>query len=292
MVLFIFSVFILNSNAQEQDEDVIDIDSSIVILNAVVTTKTGNTVFGLKLEDFLLLEDGVKQDIDFADSEKTPFATAILLDVSGSMLHRISLARSAAIQFLQGIRPQDNVAIYSFDTKVKLVQDFSNSRDLRSAFFDLKADGNTALYDAVYEAADALSKRPEKRRAIVVLSDGADTRSGRSAKNALKAAQAANATIYTVDMSDEKSNYQERRLNQSVLKNFSEETGGIFVKTPGGFELRDAFQKIVEELGLLYTIGYHSKNETKDGKFRKIKLTTNVKEAETRTREGYYAVRD
>ncbi len=274
------------------DDDVIDVDSSIVILNAIVTTKTGNTVFGLNLEDFVLFEDGVRQEIDFADSEKTPFATAILLDVSGSMQYRVSLARSAAIQFLQGIRPQDNVAIYSFDTKVELVQDFSNSRDLRSAFYDLKADGNTALYDAVYEAADALSKRPEKRRAIVVLSDGGDTRSKRSSKSALKAAQAANATIYTVDMSDEKSNYSERRMNQSVLKNFADETGGIFVKTPGGFELRDAFKNIVEELGLLYTIGYHSNNEKKDGKFRKINLSANSKESETRTRKGYYAGRD
>ena len=274
-------------NAQVEDE--ILVESSIVILNAVVRDSNGSPVKGLTAKDFVLTENGLPQEIDFVDSASTPFAAVILLDISGSMRARVSLARSAAIRFLGGIRPEDNVAIYSFDRKVELVQDFSNSRDVRSRIFDLEARGYTSLYDAVLKASEELKKRDEKRRAIIVLSDGQDTRSRVSASKALKAAQAADATIYTVDMSSIGGRTRQRHQNRAVLKRFAEKTGGRFVSTPGGIELRKAFGDIVSELGVLYTLGYYSSDTRKDGKWREISLATSEEDQTVRTREGYYA---
>lgn len=289
VLISLFS-FLGNSYAQIGDPDTITFDSSIVILNAVVTDSDGKVVGGLTESDFHLREDNTPQSIDFVESASTPYAAVILLDISGSMAERVSLARSAAIRFLSGIRPGDSVAIYSFHSKVELVQDFSHSRDLRSRVFDLKASGYTALNDAVLEASKVLQSRDEKRRAIIVLSDGADTRSRVSASKALKAAQNANATIYTVDMSAIAGAGRGRRQNTSVLKRFARKTGGVFLKTPGGIELRKAFANIVRELGVLYTIGYHSTNDSPDGKWREIELAS--KDGyEIRTRDGYYAIR-
>ena len=203
----------------------------------------------------------------------------------------ISLARSAAIRFLDGIRAKDNVAIYRFDTRVNLVQDFSNSRDVNERIFDVKADGMTVLYDAIYKAAEELGKRPEKRRAIIVLSDGADTQSGRSAARALKAASAANAVIYTVDMSQNGPGSTGRQQARAVLKDFAEKTGGTFVEKPGGTDLRTAFEAIVEELGVQYTLGYEPLNEKKDGKWRSIELRIARPNLTIRTRDGYFAVK-
>ena len=155
--------------------------------------------------------------------------------------------------------------------------------------FELKADGYTALNDAVHQAAVDLSTREEKRRAIIVLSDGADNRSGKSADKALKAALAANAVIYTVDMSGVDTGGKERMQNKGVLRNFAEKSGGMFIETPGGAAMRSAFEKIVSELGTQYTIAYEPKNSAKDGKWRAIELRVAKPNLSIRTRKGYHA---
>ncbi len=277
--------------AQDEDE-VINIESSVVILNAAISDNDGRTVSGLKQTQFKIFEDGKEQKIDFFQSEETPFAAIILLDTSGSMEQRVSMARSAAINFLDGLRADDVAAIYNFDSKVSLVQEFSNSRDITHRIFDLKADGYTALNDAVYQAAQELGKRPEKRKAIIVLSDGADNKSGRSADKVLKAALAENVTIYTVDMSAIDTGGRERMQSQGALKNFAEKSGGYFVATPGGAAMRDAFKGIVEELGVQYTLGYQPSNTKKDGKWRKIEVRVARPNLNIRTRKGYNAPKE
>lgn len=275
-------------NAQT-DEETIKVESSLVVLNATITDGKGKPVSGLKQNQFQIFEDGKEQKIDFFAAEKSPFAAVILLDSSGSMEERVSLARSAAIQFLDRLRTDDVTAIYNFDSKISLVQDFSNSRDIYEGVFDIKANGMTILNDAIFNAAQELAKRPEKRRAIIVLSDGADTKSAKSSDKALKAALAAGATIYTVDMSAIDTNFKDRAQNQGVLKNFAEKSGGKFIATPGGIAMREAFKNISEELGTQYTLGYQPINLTRDGKWRTIEIKTSKTDLNIRTRKGYNA---
>ena len=289
LILIFASILIFRSEFAAQDDEIISVDSSIVVMNATITDASGKAISGLQQKFFKVFEDGVEQEIVSFSSEETPFAAVILLDTSGSMEQRVTLARSAAIQFLGGLRRDDNAAIYNFDSKVNLIQEFSNSRDLRDLFFDLKADGMTALNDAIFTAAEQLSKRGEKRRAIIVLSDGADTISKKSSDKALQAASAADATIYTVDMSAIDDNSKGRFQNQGVLRNFAEKTGGKFVATPGGVGMRDAFKRIVEELGSQYTVAFHPGNNKKDGKWRSLELRVARPNLSIRTRKGYKA---
>ncbi|PYS98986.1 MAG: hypothetical protein DMF63_13005 [Acidobacteria bacterium] len=285
-------VLLLSFAISAQDDDtVVTVDSSIVVVNATITDGSGNHVAGIRQEQFSIFENGVQQEISYFSGAETPFAAVILIDTSGSMEQRVSLARSAAIKFLDGLRDVDNAEIYRFDSKVVLVQKFSNSRDVGEKLFDLKADGMTALNDAVYQAAKDLEGRPEKRRAIIVLSDGADTFSGHSADKAMKAAQAVNAVVYTVDMSGMETSGKERAQNQGVLRNFAEKTGGTFIATAGGVAMRDAFKRIVEELGRQYTIAYQPKNLAKDGKWRAIEVRVTKPNLTIRTRKGYNAAK-
>jgi VWFA-related protein len=258
-------------------------------MNASVTDASGKAVRGLTQRQFRVFEDGVEQRIESFGTEETPFAAVILLDTSGSMESRVALARAAAITFLDGLRASDAAAIYNFDSKVSLVQEFSNSRDIREKIFDLKANGMTVLNDAVYKAAELLAKRPEKRRAIIVLSDGGDTSSARSAEKALKAASAVGATIYAVDMSDPNDVSAAKRQNQGVLKNFADKTGGRFAARPGGLAMRETFKQIVEELGVQYTIAYSPTNTTRDGRWRALRLDISKPNLTIRTRRGYHA---
>lgn len=287
-ILLIFA----NLSVFTQDgDDTITVESTIVVLNATITDQNGQAVSGLKQSQFKIFEDGKEQAIEFFAAEQTPFAAVILIDSSGSMETRMSMARSAAINFLEGLRADDNTAIYNFDYKVSLIQDFSNSRDITERIFDMKANGMTVLNDAVYEAAQILSKRPEKRRAIIVISDGADTKSKYSADKALKAAIAANATLYTVDMSAIDTNARERMQNQSVLKNFAEKSGGKFVAAAGGMALREAFKEIVAELSSQYTLTYSPTNKAMDGKWRSIEIRVSRPNLNIRTRKGYNAAK-
>ncbi len=286
--LFALICFAISVNAQDEPVE-IKVESRLVIVNAYITDIYGNPARGLKREDFSILENGVIQDVNFFSPEDTPYAAVILLDTSGSMEGRITLARSAAINFLDGLRIEDNAAIYRFASKVEQIQDFSNSRDINDRIFDLRSDGMTALYDAIYLASETLSRRVEKRRAIIVLSDGEDTFSGKNADKALKAALAANAVIYTVDMSPTNARGAGIIRNRAVLKNFAEKSGGRYVSTPGGNALREAFGQIAAELGTQYTITYEPLKTKMDGKWKGIEVRVAKPNLIIRTRKGYNA---
>ncbi len=290
-IILLFMILAAPSVLAQDEDQVVRVDSSTVVLNATILDASGNVVSGLREDQFSVFENGVRQDISYFSAADTPFAAVVLIDTSGSMESRISMARAAAINFLDGLRENDNAAVYSFASKVELVQPFSNSRDINDVIFDIKTRGMTSLNDSIFLAATELKKRKEKRRAIVVLSDGADTFSGKSADKALKAALEAGALIYTIDMSSNEGSGRDRMQNQGVLKNFAEKSGGRFVASPGGAALRQGLKGIVDELGIQYTLGYEPANQEKDGKWRALELRVARPNLTIRTRKGYTAAK-
>jgi Ca-activated chloride channel family protein len=271
---------------QDQD-DVIRVSTDLVVINVTVLDKEGKFVPRLKRTDFHILEDGAEQKIASFSAEETPFAAAILLDTSGSMETRLTLGRGAAIRFLDGLRDEDVAAVYNFDTKVQQISDFSPGRDLPPKAFGLKTRNQTVLNDAVLQAALDLGKREEKRRAILVLSDGGENSSRSSSDKALDYALQAGATIYAINMGEQGST---RDLAASgILRNFATKTGGRYVDSPGGQALRDAFAEIAQELGHQYTIAYRPTNHTHDGKWRNIDVKLSRTDVTVRTRKGYKA---
>lgn len=275
------------SPGQDQDDDVIRVSTDLVVLNATVTDKSGHFVGGLKSTDFHVFEDGAEQKVANFTAEETPFAAAILLDTSGSMESRLTLGRSAAIRFLDGLRDEDVAAVYNFDAKVEQLQDFSPGRDLPPKAFALKTKLVTALNDAVLRAADDLAKRDEKRRAILVLSDGGENSSRATSSKALERALQAGATVYAVNMGEQGPSRDIAAAG--VLRNFAEKSGGRYIDVPGGQELRDAFGEIASELGHQYTIAYRPTNRAHDGKWRAIELKLSRSDLTVRTRKGYKA---
>jgi len=279
--------FLEDSFTQGQDDDVVRVNTDLVVLNATVLDKNGKFVPGLKRTDFLVFEDGAEQKLATFTAEETPFAAAILLDTSGSMETRLTLGRSAAIRFLEGLREEDVAAVYNFDIKVEQMQDFSPGRDLPARAFGLRTKMMTALNDAVLRAADDLAKRDEKRRAIVVLSDGGENHSRASSDKALDHALQAGATIYAVNMSETGPG---RDIHgTSILKNLAEKSGGRYIASPGGQELRDSFAAIAEELGHQYTLAYRPINRARDGRWRAIQVKPGRADVTVRTRKGYRA---
>lgn len=275
-----------------QDDDVIRVNTDLVVLNLTVTDREGNYVKKLKKSDFKIFEDGVEVQQNMIASfslQESPYAAVVLLDSSGSMEARFSLARSAAIRFLDGLRPEDVAAVYRFDSKVERVQEFSGGRDLAPTAYAIRAKGMTTLNDAIVEASKTLAERSEHRKAIVILSDGMDTYSKASSVKALESALMIGATIYAVDMTSLDVAGSAKRQSAASLKEFAEKTGGRFIATPGGPALRDAFSGIAEELGHQYTISYRPVNTKRDGKWRALEVKPSREDLTVRTRKGYRA---
>lgn len=276
--------------AQQDDDEVVRVNTDLVVLNVTVSDKAGQYVPGLKLADFKVFEDGKEVPISLISSfgaQESPFASVVLLDTSGSMENRLTLGRSAAIRFLDGLREEDVAAVYNFDQKVEQVQDFSGGRDLAPMAFSLRAKGLTTLYDAIVQASTVLAQREEKRKAIIVLSDGMDTSSKASSGKAIDSALAVGASIYAVDMSATEGVYARNAQSAAALKGFAEKTGGRFVATPGGPALRDAFAGIALELGHQYTIAFRPLNSKHDGRWRAIDVKLSRADLVVRTRKGY-----
>lgn len=284
-------IFCLNFVVMAQDDDdVVRVNTDLVVLNLTVTDKAGDYVKALKLSDFKIYEDGVEVKSEMISSfsmQESPYAAVVLLDSSGSMEARVSLARSAAIRFLDGLRLEDVAAVYRFDSTVERVQEFSGGRDLAPIAYAIRAKGMTTLNDAIVEAAKTLAERPEARKAIVILSDGMDTFSKASSDKAVESALAVGASIFAVDMSSLEVGGSSRHQSATSLKSFAEKTGGRFISTPGGPALRDAFSGIAEELGHQYTISFRPLNKKRDGKWRALEVKVQREDLAVRTRKGY-----
>ncbi|MFN0110971.1 MAG: VWA domain-containing protein [Blastocatellia bacterium] len=274
----------------ENATDTVKFETNLVVLNVAVTDPSDKHVSGLKEKDFSIFEDKKRQEIvDFISADR-PFSVVILLDTSLSMENKLTLARAACAKFVEELREGDTFAIYSFGGfKVKTHQEFTEIHDVPDSVWDMKVDGETPLYDAIAKAADALAERPERRRAIMVVSDGADTRSKATLDQALRKTLDAQASIYAVDLTNMTVyGTGQKEPGADVLKDMAAKTGGRFFNVAGGGKLRDAFTQTVEELRLQYTLTYQSSNEKYDGKWRAVEVQVTKPLAKVRSRQGYY----
>jgi len=270
------------------EESTLGVETSLVVVNVTIRDRNRLYVPGLTQRNFTILEEKVRQEILSFEDEVNPFAGVILLDASGSMESKLSLVRSACASFVDRLGEGDAFAIYSFgDSKVRLLQDFTEIRDIPDAVWDLRAKGMTTLYDAIVTAAGALDRRPERRRAILIVSDGADTQSQASLDQAIRRAVEAQVVVYAVDLSDGVGDGS--RSGAGVLRSLTAKTGGRFFTSPGGSRLREAFEQTIDELRHLYTLTYSPANDRRDGRWRTIEVRVDRPDLDIRTREGYWA---
>jgi Ca-activated chloride channel family protein len=269
------------------------------VVSVTITDALGKYVHSLKGKDFVITEDNVPQSISSFAAEEAPFAAAILVDMSGSMGYKFGLVRAAAATFVEKIRDNDQVAVYGFNNKVKQLQDFTNVRDITDYIWDAEAKETTKLYDCLNEALDALATRPEKRRAILLISDGCDTSSQKaSMESVMKKALTAGVNIYCIDLIDSSeinstgSGALDMLRGRNEMKEFANQTGAQYVNSPKGDDLETVFGNIVEELRNQYTLTYFSSNDKRDGKWRKLDVTIANSKLAVRARRGYYAAKN
>lgn len=169
-----------NQAAPEQDVETLKIDTNLVTVPVIASSRTGAYIADLKKEEFKLSEDGVLQEIAFLASVNAPFHLVLLLDTSNSTEEKLPQIQRAAMAFLEELGPNDKVKVVSFDGQLHDWNDFTNDKNvLRNAISKTRKGDNTRVYDAVQLALDSL-RRIQQRKAIVIFTDGVDYHSASS----------------------------------------------------------------------------------------------------------------
>jgi len=269
----------------------------LVSLNVTVADGAGRYITDLTQDDFQVFEDGSKQDVSVFNRTNLPIALALLMDTSASMETRLGTAQEAAIGFARRLRPQDLAEIIDFDSRVNILQAFTNSTgQLEQAIRKTSAGGSTSMYNAVYIALKDLKKAVAKdveeirRQAVVILSDGEDTSSLLPFEEVLDLAKRSETAIYAIGLRDnEESSSRGFKEAEFVLRQFAQETGGRAFFPSQVSELGNVYGQISDELSSQYTVGYTSKNSKRDGAWRRIVVRVNRPGLTARTKQGYFA---
>jgi VWFA-related protein len=156
------------------DVETVKIDTNLVTVPVIASSRNGNYIADLRKEEFKLSEDGVAQEIAFLATVNVPFYVVLMLDTSASTQEKLGEIKRAAIAFLTQLGPRDKVKVISFDSELRDLNEFTSDRAMLRAAIDKTHTGQgTRVYDAMQMALDAL--RPiQQRKAIVVFTDGAD----------------------------------------------------------------------------------------------------------------------
>jgi len=271
----------------------------LVSLNVTVTEGAGKYVTDLGAEDFNVFEDGVKQDVTFFTRTNLPIALALLIDTSASMENKLPTAQEAAVGFAKRLRQQDLAEVVDFDSRVVVLQSFSNNAtELEQAIRKTSAGGSTSLYNAVYIALKDLKKVVAKstdeirRQAIVVLSDGEDTSSLLPFEEVLDLAKRSETAIYSIGLrAGEGPGTSAKGFKEAefVMRQFSQETGGRSFFPTQLTDLATIYGQISDELSSQYTVGYTSKNPKRDGSWRRVVVRVARPSLTARTKMGYFA---
>lgn len=307
-----------------EDEEIERVNSSLVRLNIGVVDAKGRPIINLVRDNFAVYENGEAQAIQSFEPVESPFSVVLLLDMSGSTINFRQQLKLAAGRFVDALAPNDRVAVVQFNSKVKELFGFTSSRrEIANAINNADGGGPTQLYQALAFSLNKLAKEGERRKAIVVMTDGVDTNNYKSdgllasnmptneeafakikpedapaLRNVQNAADKLGVTIYPLALpSGEIKNipdptprqyaiYQAARVR---LQSLADRTGGRLNEIRQLGEMARLYAEVAADLRTLYSITYQPKNTTRDGQWRPIRITVNNPELLARTRPGYFA---
>ena len=305
------------------EDDVVRINSSEVLLPVTVRDADGRLVTGLGKNDFKVFEEGREQPLSDLSLRQVPVDVALLVDSSSSVAESFEDFRRAAEEFAGRVSTDDRFCLVKFDDRVELLLDWSKSRlQLRRALGRLSTGVFTRFNDALLLAAREQFQKNERRRALVVLSDGIDSNRGSATTEAaLRALLETQVTVYAIANTE-----IERTRKRSELDNIlggddasvrfnqlrigdlreslrvldaSEQNLGALTRATGGRlyrpqsfrSLESVYAEIADELRHQYALYYTPTAPARDGRFRRVRVEVPGRDYEVSTRVGYYAPR-
>jgi len=297
----------LLGRAANDDTDVVRVETNLVSLNvSVYGAKLRTEVAKLEQKDFVVTEDGKSQDITFFATTDVPFDLVLLLDLSGSTANKRDLIRKSTRRFIEAARPTDRIAIVTFADDFRVVSPLTVDRaTLLSSVNQISGGGGSRVWDALQFTLDHIfeSATSPRRRAVVFMTDGVDNALGIgnagsqiSFTDLLESVRKHDALIVPIYLDTEGHDYlgdlghrmyENARNTLGVL---AFESGGLYYSARKLEDLNGVYEQVIEDLSKVYSLGYRSTNEKRDGSWRAVNIETPAHpELKTRARPGYYA---
>jgi Ca-activated chloride channel homolog len=284
--IFLASAPVAMPSAQEPADRVVFRSTvEMVSMAAVVRDKKGRVVPRLSREDFEVVDAGSRRSIvDLRSDMSAPASVAILVDSSGSMSvgRTLDAARIVAADVLDTLNPaRDEAALFTFDSRLIELQDFTSDFDpIRVRLEDLEAFGTTSLYDAIADTARRIAKFAKHRRAIVVLTDGADTSSRLKPEEVSALASSIDVPVYVLALDGIEP------IGAAPLVNLTTWTGGDYYPAHDRTQVLTAVKRLAEELRHQYVLAFEP--STNAG-WRRVEVRTRKPGLTVRTRSWYLA---
>lgn len=302
-----------NAYAPPAQEDPLRLESKLVSIPAIVQDKKGGFVSGLKPADFDVRENGKPQQIEFFSTEESqfvsrPLAVVFALDSSGSAAQTIREQRAAADAFVRQLSPGQLVAVTRFSTKADTLAAFTTDRAaIEDAFArHIQLRGETAIFDGAGYAIQQFSTLPkesaERRRIVILISDGLDNSSFIRARDIIDTASEQDVSIYVIYLplfAPGPSGRLEARKTAPGFADLAIQTGGQFFQVGDvqsaldpshPVDLSAIFAMIIQELRSQYYIGYYPGDTNFHGEFRKIQVKVRTSGVKVRQlKRGYRA---
>lgn len=271
--------------AAAQDEPVVfRADVRLVEIHVAVLDRGGRAIRGLTKSDFEIFDEGERRRPEIFESEESPFSVALLLDASGSMEEDLPLVKRAALTMIQQLRPEDRVAVFCFSDRTLALAEFtSEQKALGAAIRRLRAEGTTALFDALGRVAPALTARPGKK-ALVVFTDGDDNASALTLEHAVQRFRRESVPVYAIAYGNA---LKSSRL-QDTLEQVARLTGGELLQARRPQDAVEAFERVSRDLTASYLLAFRPPSGK--GEWRRLRVSVpGRREARVRHREGYFA---
>jgi Ca-activated chloride channel homolog len=278
------------------------VNVNLVLVETTVRDAQGQIVDGLKQNDFRIFEDGAEQQIAYFSQDELPLAVAMVIDRSGSIAPYLDELRDAALETLSQLKPEDEVALFSFASKSERLEYLTADRErIADAISRIQPGGGTNITDALYDATVYLGRAAAHRRhAIILVSDNQGTVRGFARdKGVIHTALETETVIYSIQIGGSPGI---RGLNQPIwtpgtgsVGKITRETGGEIIGVGSAESIGPAMAAIISRLKQRYTIGYQSTNQNRDGAFREIEVrlagqyATDGNHYSIYARRGYYA---
>ena len=288
---------------KQDDIESVKIETNVVELDVFVIDQTNAPVSNLNKDNFAVYEDKIKQEIDSVDRTEVPLSFGLVIDTSGSMRSKLQTVTDAGLGLIRSMQKDDEGFVAQFKAEPELVQDFTKDRrELEDAMGELFTSSGTALLDAIIATADyAQEKAKNRRRAIIVITDGVEKNSVVKEKEVLEAIKEDEVQIYLVGFIDEDESAAGlfgkagSKRAKELLQRIAEDSGGRYWFPKDISEMGDIAKQIAKDLRTQYVVSYSPTNPNKDGTFRRVKVEVTSKDKRTliaRTRQGYTAKKE
>lgn len=285
-------VFSLHAVSLEAQEYRYGVEVEMVSVYVTVQDARGRLVTNLRHEDFIVYDNGVPQAISQFSREYVPLSVLILLDTSSSMQSgkKLENAKKALAQFLKRLRKGDEAMLVTFRTSPRVVHGFSTDFDLlKRDLRKVDAIGSTALYDSIMVALDEVARAGNRRRALLLISDGLNTYGRVQLDETISRLRREGVELFAIGLtSDLPEDMHDIAVTRSVMERLTRSAGGEAFLVGSSRQLDSVCKAISDRMHNQYNFGYYPP-ATRDGQWRTIRVETRVPDLKViASKTGYF----